>query len=273
MKKLFISDLDGTLFNSCAEITDNTAEVINALTEKGMYFTFATARSVYSAKPLTEKLNINVPCILMNGVSVYDLRSGTYIKNEFISEDASAGVIRAFKRHNVRCFMYKIHGDILTAYFTEMTSDVMQKFAEERKNKFRKPFVQCDEFAIDSDIVYFTTTGDRETLLPVKNDADRIEGVDCAFYEDTYTGRYYLEFFSDKASKSNGIKFLRQQYSFEHITAFGDNFNDLPMFGESDVRVAVGNAKPEVKQAADFTAPTNDCDGVAEWLKYNAGII
>ena len=34
MNKLFISDLDGTLFNSNAEITDNTAEIINLLIER-----------------------------------------------------------------------------------------------------------------------------------------------------------------------------------------------------------------------------------------------
>jgi hydroxymethylpyrimidine pyrophosphatase-like HAD family hydrolase len=32
---------------------------------------------------------------------------------------------------------------------------------------------------------------------------------------------------------------------------FGDNLNDLPMFAEADTSVAVQNAKPEVKEAAD----------------------
>ena len=61
MNKLFISDLDGTLFNSNAEITDNTAEIINSLIERGMNFTFATARSERSAIEMTKKLKINTP--------------------------------------------------------------------------------------------------------------------------------------------------------------------------------------------------------------------
>ena len=95
MKKLYISDLDGTLFDPAAEITDKSAELINSLIARGMNFSFATARSVYSAKPMTEKLNINAPCILKNGVSIYDQQKDRYLRNEFVPEDASAEIIKS----------------------------------------------------------------------------------------------------------------------------------------------------------------------------------
>lgn len=273
MKRLYISDLDGTLFNPKGEVTDFTADAINLLIDRGMYFAFATARSVYSAKPMTEKLKINVPCILMNGVSICSLgadeSSQVYIRNNFISREASADVIDVFDRHNVRCFVYKIHGDILTAYFTEMTSEVMEAFAEERRRKFRKPFVQCEKFTADEDIVYFTTTGEYDTLLRVKNDIDELGDVDCTFYEDTYTKEWYLEVFSSEASKYNGVKFLREKYGFDEIICFGDNLNDIPLFRASDVKIAVENAKPELKELADFIAPSNTENGVAQWLAEN----
>jgi hypothetical protein len=264
---LYISDLDGTLFNSDAKISPFTAGIINRLTEKGIYFSFATARSVYSAKPMTADININAPCILMNGVTVYDMQNNVCIKNEYIPENISAKICDAFDRNGVHCFMYRINNGILTAYFTEITSEVMRQFSEERKNKFGKPFVQCSKFSIDKNIVYFTSTGSYDELLPVKNEIDLIDGADCTFYKDTYTGNYYLEVFSHTASKSNGIKFLRENYGFENIICFGDNLNDLSMFRESDICVAVGNAKPEVKAAADFITLTNDEDGVAHYLR------
>ena len=80
IKRLYITDLDGTLLNSKGEVSENTIKKINSLTEKGIYFTFATARSVYSAKLITAGLNINIPYLLMNGVSIYDPVCNTYIK-------------------------------------------------------------------------------------------------------------------------------------------------------------------------------------------------
>jgi len=266
MKTLFISDLDGTLLDSKGKVSENTAVIMNSLIKKGLYFTFATARSVYSAKPITENININVPCILMNGVSVYDLEKGSYVRNEYISESASKDVIKAFERHNVQCFMYKIHDDILTAYFNKMTDEAMKKFAEERRNSYRKQFVHSPVFPLDGDVVYFTAAGELEKLLPVKNNVAGIKGVNYAFYEDVYTKKYYLEVFSGSASKANGIRYLKKNLGFEKVVCFGDNLNDLTMFEVSDVRVAVENAKDEVKKAAGFTADSNDNDGVAVWI-------
>lgn len=271
IKKLYITDLDGTLFNNSGCLSENTIRTVNSLIENGMYFTFATARSVYSAKPLTSTLNINIPYILMNGVSIYNPCDNTYVRNQYILPEVSVHIIEAFKSNNVRCFMYKIHKNVLTAYFTEITSQVMKSFAESRKNNYNKPFVQCSDLKdyADSETVYFTTTGEYEEILSVKNIIETIKGVNYAFYQDTYTRKYYLEIFSGNASKANGIKYLRNEYGFDSVVCFGDNFNDMAMFGEADVKIAVGNAIPELRAKADFIALPNECDGVAKWLLQN----
>ncbi|MDE6101861.1 MAG: HAD family hydrolase [Ruminococcus sp.] len=259
--------------NNDGEVSDFTVKAVNSLVEKRMYFTFATARSVYSAKPITSALNINVPYILMNGVSVYNPLNDRYIKNEYINPEVSSEVIKVFKEYDLKCFMYKIHNDVLTAYFTEITSQIMNSFAEVRKNNYNKPFVQCKDLAdyADGETVYFTVTGEYERLFPVKSGIEKIKGINHAFYRDTYTGKYYLEIFSESASKANGIKFLRNEYGFDEIVCFGDNLNDLTMFSESDIKIAVGNAVPELKELADFVTLPNENDGVAVWLAENYG--
>ncbi|MBQ9898155.1 MAG: HAD family hydrolase [Ruminococcus sp.] len=270
-KRLYISDLDGTLLSPEPAVTERTADIINSLIGKGMFFTFATARSVYSAVPITAALRVNVPCMLMNGVSIYDIRQKAYIKSESILPEASAEVLSAFERHGIRCFMYRIDSGVLTCYYSQITTKVMRSFAEVRRNRYEKPFVQVGRLAdhADSSTVYFTTTGPHSELFPLKCELERIRGVDIAFYLDVYNGEWYLEVFSDRASKANGVDCLREMFGFDEVVCFGDNLNDLPMFAQSDVRVAVGNAKPEVRAAADFIAPPNTEDGVARWLTDN----
>jgi len=267
LKTLYVSDLDGTLLDPSPKITSRTAETLNFLIAKGMEFTFATARSIYSAVPITSALDINVPCILMNGVSIYDIVNERYIKNEFIAPEDSAEILRIFGKYGIHCFMYRIDNGILTCYYSELTTKVMQSFAEVRKHEYKKPFVQCRlaDYA-DEYTVYFTTTGPYEELLPVKLEAKKIAGVNIAFYLDVYNGAWYLEIFSHKASKANALRFLRENYGFDKVVAFGDNLNDLPMFEQADTKIAVGNARDEVKAAADIVIGTNDKDGVAEYL-------
>ena len=49
MKTLYVSDLDGTLLRSDERTSDYTNQVINRLTEQGMLFSYATARSLVTA--------------------------------------------------------------------------------------------------------------------------------------------------------------------------------------------------------------------------------
>jgi Cof subfamily protein (haloacid dehalogenase superfamily) len=53
----------------------------------------------------------------------------------------------------------------------------------------------------------------------------------------------------------------------DEIIAFGDSDNDLPMFAAAGIRVAMGNAVPEVKAAADLVTLSNEEDGIAAALE------
>jgi hypothetical protein len=161
---------------------------------------------------------------------------------------------------------------VLSACYSELSPQIMRDFAEERIKHYGKPFIRFDDIAeaADGDALFFTTVGERSRVEPVRDIVKDIPGVGYAFYEDTYTGAWYLEVFSSEATKAGGVRYLRENYGFDRVVVFGDNLNDLPMFEEADVKVAVGNAREEVKAAADCVIGTNDKDGVAEWLKREA---
>lgn len=272
-KSLIISDLDGTLLDSDGKLSEYTIETLNWLIGCGVYFTFATARTIYSAKPITERLKINVPCILNNGASVYDMQTGEYVKNNYIPQKTAEKILSAFRNNGVYCFVFRFENDMLVTCYDKITNELMQKYVDERKGQYEKPFRECSNLAdeIDDRVIYINAMGDYETLLPIRNAIAEIDGADCAFYKDTYTDNWLLETFSSKASKGNGLKFLREKYGFECITVFGDNLNDLSMFSQADLKIAVGNAKPELKEKADLIIDTNDNDGVAKWLAEKYG--
>ena len=55
------------------------------------------------------------------------------------------------------------------------------------------------------------------------------------------------------------------------IAAFGDDTPDIGMLRLCGLGVAMGNAVPAVKAAADLVIGTNDEDGIAEWLEEQQG--
>ena len=58
----------------------------------------------------------------------------------------------------------------------------------------------------------------------------------------------------------------------EKSMAFGDGLNDMSMIRDAGVGVAMANAVPEVRAAADRIAPSNDEDGVAQVIEALLGI-
>lgn len=272
MKKLFITDLDGTFLNSSAQVTTESMTKINNFIEKGGNFTFATARTASSAVQIMKNVNVNVPCILMNGVSIYDIKEKKYIKNEYFSAESAIRTSNIFSDCGVIPFLYNIEDEILYTYYCGFNCKEMEDFFNMRGNMPDRPFKKCTSIADEAceKTVYFSVQGAYENLLTVTKELDKFSDISYAFYKDVYAAHiWFLEVFSSRASKSNGVKFLKEYGKYNHITSFGDNLNDLPMFEVSDMKIAVSNAKDEVKAIADAVIGSNNENSVARWIEKN----
>lgn len=54
----------------------------------------------------------------------------------------------------------------------------------------------------------------------------------------------------------------------EETMSFGDGGNDISMLRHAAIGVAMGNAKDDVKQMADYITASVDEDGIAKALKH-----
>ena len=76
MKTLYVTDLDGTLLRSDETTSAFTAQTINSFVEKGMLFSYATARSYVTAAKVTRGIDARIPLIVYNGAMVIDHGTG-----------------------------------------------------------------------------------------------------------------------------------------------------------------------------------------------------
>lgn len=270
MNKLFITDLDGTLLDSNGKVTETTKEIMNALTKKGVCFSVATARTILSVSNILDGLCVNVPAILMNGVCVYDMEKKKYLHCHYIPESSVKKYTELVSgKKDISPYIYTINKNELCAYYENMDTEPARTFAEERKKRYGKNFVQTNFKSLDPTYaLYFTMCGKEDTLRCYYDEMKKDSGLYVTFYRDTYdTSVYYLEACSAMASKAGGIRYLKEHYGFTEIYCFGDNTNDLPMFSESTHKYAVSNAVDILKAEADEIIGSNDKDGVAIKIK------
>ncbi|MBR0168322.1 MAG: HAD-IIB family hydrolase, partial [Synergistaceae bacterium] len=78
-----------------------------------------------------------------------------------------------------------------------------------------------------------------------------------------------IEINDPKANKGDGLKFLAEHLGLpaESTLAFGDGLNDMSMIEYAGIGAAMSNGVPELKAVADYIAPDNNNNGVAEGVK------
>lgn len=75
----------------------------------------------------------------------------------------------------------------------------------------------------------------------------------------------FVDITAKGCTKAAGIDAVIREFGLDlsQTIAFGDGGNDIPMLRHAAIGVAMGNADPDVKKAADYVTASVDDDGIA----------
>ena len=222
-------DLDGTLLKSDKELTQYTKDVLKRAIEQGIIVMPATGRPITGVpKELLEFPGIRY-AVTANGGRVIDLEKNEALEHigKYLSVPAMANYIMSTR---------------------VAVDDVRVKFDETK-------------LPVDKIQALFTSVEDR--------DAARKEIEDVPGIEITGALPMNLEINAAGVNKGKAMIELGKLLGIprEEIMAFGDGNNDLKMLKEVGTGVAMENAIPSVKEAADYVTLSNDEEGVAKFIE------
>lgn len=267
MKTLYISDLDGTLLNKEGCISDYTIETINKLIDKGMNFTYATARSLVSATPITKNLNLNLPLIIYNGTFIIDGKSGKFIHKNIFNDSQVEFVKNVMKKNKINPMVYAlIDGKERVTIINKKLNDGIKEYLTKRKDDPRINLTNDLHSLYQGEVYYFTVIGSYQELNSVYEILKDNVDYNVTFQQEIYRAEYWLEIMPKTASKANTILKLKEILKYDEVICFGDAINDLEMFKISNQSYAVENAVDQLKEQATAIIDSNENDGVANWL-------
>ncbi|MGN1195588.1 MAG: HAD family hydrolase [Acutalibacteraceae bacterium] len=277
MKTLYLTDLDGTLLNNNASLSDNSIEILNRLLSENVFFTVATARTYATVIPIFEKVDLKYPLVLMNGVWIYDPVKRKTLLSHSIDIDSGHKMLEVYSSFNITPMLYFEKDSHITVEYIKLYNKAQTDYVNSRKSFYNKAFVKVDNFSLTdkSNLIYSVYLDSREKVEPIYNKLLSINGLCCNFYPDNYTGFYFLEVFAAGVSKLSGAMQVKNMLGCDKIVAFGDNINDLPLLEAADEGYAVENASDEVKKRAGGVIGKNSEDAVAAFLekRFNDGLI
>lgn len=270
---LYVTDLDGTLLNRQDSINPFSIQTINDLVDRGMIFTYATARSLVSASKVTVGLSTNIPIIAYNGAFIIHPATGNILSKEDFNEEERAKVREVLIQYNISPMVYSfINGIEKVSWIPEKENEGVKRYLSIRQGDKRFRAVHDIESLYEGEMFYFTCIGEKDELLPVYDIFSKDDRYRCTMQQELYRPEYWCEIMPAKASKKNAIQKLKELWNCDKVVSFGDAINDIPMFEISDECYAVENAVDELKAHATGIIESNDNDGVAKWLLEHAVI-
>ena len=270
-KTLYVSDLDGTLLLPEECLSPFTAETVRNLTEDGMLFSYATARSLSTAKKVTGALGkLHLPVIVNNGGAILDAADGKILEAVYFTAEEVDFVRTVLDDAGLSPIVYTRNGEYpdseCVSYINENVSRGMAFYLNSRKDDERLCEV-TEKDLYKGRIFYFAVMKDsQEECIAAFERIVRDGRFSSYLYKDVYSEGWYFEIGPAKATKAQAVKRLAEIYNCDRIVCFGDGKNDLPMFSVADEGYAMDNADESLKAAATEVIGANTEDGVAKKL-------
>ncbi len=261
--QLVALDMDGTLLTDDLRLTERTAGAIRAGLARGVRFVLATGRPYRSARPFALDLGLDVPLVCYNGAVVREAVSGRFHAERPIPPEVAAEVAEFLVGRG--CHMKMYAGDLL--YVAEPTEET-RWFSEH----YGIPYE-----AVGSLAAYLrgpggpapsmlVTHADPSAVAGLVDELERLSAGRVACHRPTPWG---IDIVRAGTSKGAAVRDLAAAWGIprQAVLAAGNAGNDVDLLAWAGWGVAVANATPELLALADWVAPDNNHDGVAEALE------
>ena len=268
MSTLYISDLDETLLHSDESISDYTSSIINRIVQEGKCFSYATARSIFTASKVTNGLKTEFPVICHNGVFIVCNRTNKLLLSNFFTPLEIEYISAVLNAHGIYPVVYSYtDGKQRFSYIESYATPAMSHFLNSRIGDPRRYEAENIDMLYSGNIFCFVCMDTEDSLAKINNIVSADNRFDCIYSKDIYSGAQWCEIQPVKATKANAALQLKAMLNCDKMVAFGDNRNDLSLFSVADEKYAVANAVPELKEIATAIIDSNNNDGVAKWLE------
>ena len=270
-KTLYISDLDGTLLLPNERLSDHTKSTLNAMIDRGLLFSYATARSFVTASKVTAGLCAQFPVIVYNGAFIIDNKTGKILLSNYFAPDSVREIRDILEREGISPIIYAFvdGAEKFSSYDAKITEGA-RRFLSTRKGDRRENPVDSADELYAGEMFYFTCIAAQERLAPIYHLLK--DKHTCIFHQDIYTDDHWLEILPKEATKASAALVLKAHLGCDKIVAFGDGKNDIPMFQIADESYALENAVVELKEISTQVIGANTEDGVVSWLAEHAQI-
>ncbi len=263
MKKVLVLDIDGTLTNSKKEITEATKQAIWDIMEAGHKVVLASGRPTPGMRRYEKELELHERggyLLSFNGARVVECTTNQVVSQKLLPLSIVPELYEYAKAHGMGLITYE--GDTVISAFEP------DEYVELEARINGLPIRVVDDFVsfVNYDINKCLMTAPGEQAAVYEKELQAKYGDTLSIYRSE---PFFVEIMPPNVDKAASLDQMLPAIGMnqENTICCGDGFNDISMIRYAKVGVAMGNAQPAVKEAADYITATNDEDGLVEVIE------
>ena len=253
MIKAVFFDVDGTLISHKSKsIPESTKIALEKLREQGIKILLSTGRHLKELKKLPTNDIVFDGYILLNGQICLDENQKLIFSHSFKEEDVN-GLLEIFHKKEYPFVLVNSEGHYM---------NFVNEFVEIAMEGVSSPVPKVDQYRGEE--LYQATA----FILPSEDEKfAKILPGGCKLAR---WGEHGADIIAIDGGKAVGMKFFEQKYKIkpEEMMAFGDAENDMDMISYAGIGVAMGNAKEDLKEIADYVTTDVDDNGIFNALQW-----
>jgi Cof subfamily protein (haloacid dehalogenase superfamily) len=254
--RLLLADVDGTLVTQAKELTDRAIAAVHRLHAAGVLFAITSGRPPRGMSMLIEPLALSTPVSAFNGGLIVNPDLSVIEQKEIATSEVTP-VLDLLRSFELDRWIYRG----ADWYVQDLNGPHVDR---EAKTVHFAPTV------VDS---YDQLTTDVAKIVGVSDDPDAVTRGQAAARAQfgnrvsaASSQPYYLDITHPEANKGGVVTFLSHRFDIttDQIATIGDMPNDMLMFADSGLSIAMGNASSEVQASADRVTASNEDEGFAK---------
>ncbi|MFF3029663.1 HAD family hydrolase [Streptomyces rubiginosohelvolus] len=256
---LVATDLDGTLLRPDDTVSARSRAALGLAAASGARHLIVTGRPVPGIRALLADLAYTGLVVCGQGTQLYDADAGRLLRSVALDREAADTALGKIEAE-VGAVFAAVDQDgvdgvtLIEAGYRMPNPTLPAQRAGSREALWERPVIKV--------LVRHPELGDDALAAAARGAVGDLATV-------TMAGPGTVELAPRGVDKGTGLAAAAELLGIgaERTVAFGDMPNDLPMFAGSGLRVAMGNAHPELRAAADEVTLSNAEDGVAVVLE------